>query len=114
MARYTIKGLWDTESERTFYGDKYIRFLADLPSSSGEKVNGVGLYLPASLMNPENVKNAESQEIELPPGTRIMRLVPFTITVGDPKGLPRDPFITYEDLDVEGISIRALPASGAA
>lgn len=108
MAGYKIKGQWDSESERTLYGEKYVRFLADLPSSNGEKANAVGLFLPASLMG------AEYEEIELPPGTRIMRLVPFTITVGDPSGLPRDSFITYEDLDVEGISVRALPAAGAA
>lgn len=106
MAGYRIKGQWDTESERTLYGEKYVRFLADLPCVGGQEASGVGIYLPARLMGAQ-----EYEEIELPPGTRIMRLVPFTVTVGDPTGLPRDPFVTYEDLDVEGVSVRALPAS---
>lgn len=108
MAGYKLKGQWDPESERTVYGEKYVRFLADLSSiTNGSTIDGVGIYLPAKFKKGE----VEMVEIELPPGTRIIRMIAFTITVGDPTGLPRDPYVTYEDVDVEGISVRALPAS---
>lgn len=107
MTGYKIKGQWDPKFERTVYGEKYIRFLADLSSLNGNSMDGIGIFLPAKLKS----DGEESVELLLPPGTRIIKDVPFTITVGDPAGLPREPYITYEDLDVEGVSVRALPAS---
>jgi hypothetical protein len=106
---YVLKGQWDPEFRKEFYGEPYVRFLADLPSSMGTTARGVGVFLPEALMADD--AGTDFVELELPPGTRIMKMVPFTITVGDPSGLPRDPTLSYEDLEVEMISVRAIPAS---
>jgi len=108
MAGYKISGQWDMDNQRNFYGEEYIRFLADLPTPQGVNTS-VGIYLPSSLRT-----GAEYEELELAPGTKILKLVPFTIIVGDSTDVPRDPFITSEDLNVEAISVRAIPASGIA
>lgn len=109
MAGYILRGQWDPAFARNFFGQHYIRYLADLPSVGTDKSISEGLFLPRELVN--SVSGDDYVEIEVPLGTKIMRLVPFIIKVGDPKNLPREPHLTHEDMDVEMISVRAIPAS---
>lgn len=110
--RYKVKGLWDLENSREFYGIKFQRFLADLPFMQDEtKTTSVAIYLPQKYVNDGSA--GEMVELELEPGTYIMQLVPFTIVVGDPTGLPRKPILYSDDLMAENSAIRAIPASRA-
>ena len=111
-AHYSIKGLWDMENSREFYGIKFQRFLADLPSMQDEaKTTPVAVYIPQKYF--KDGSEGKMVELNLEPGTYIMQLVPFTIVVGDPTGLPRKPILYSDDLMVENSAIRAIPASRA-
>ena len=55
----------------------------------------------------------QRQKVELEPGTFIVRMVPFTIIVGDPTKVHRTDRLTFEDIQVERDSFKtlAIPAS---
>jgi hypothetical protein len=109
--RYQIRGQWDPDVTRPFYGRTFNRFLAELPArQAGAATITVAVWLPIEYKS-ANCGPGQIVDLELEPGTYLMQLVPFTLIVGDPTGLPREPVIQAEDVMVERISIRAIPAS---
>ena len=123
MSNYIIQGEWKSDGIK-FYGQWFTRFEAVLPTvqepkdmNEKRKRTIVTIYLPEDLAGKgtpiEDEEYRELKEVDLPPGTIIMRQVPYSIIVGDPSSLPRSPLLCDEDLAVEGRSIKtlALPAS---
>jgi len=117
--KYFLIGTLLKEPVHTFHGAKYVRFASELPvgMDAGNKIESEELWIPDYYI--EKVKPDDSdpdgqrQKVELEPGTFIVRMVPFTIIVGDPTKVHRTDRLTFEDIQVERDSFKtlAIPAS---
>ena len=116
---YILRGEWKSEGYK-FFGEFYTRFEAVIfgmndSEQNLERRHLVTLYLKEGLKDRSKpVADAffpNLVEIDLPPGTYIMQLVPYTIITGTPKNRPAELFL--EDLASESRNIKmlAIPAS---
>ena len=120
MSKYIITGEWKSDGIK-FYGEWFTRVEAVLPSVQDpkdvKKRSIVTTYLPENLAGSGNAieddEYRELVELELAPGMIIMRLVPYSIIVGDPSSLSRPLILCVEDVAVDGSSMKtlAIPAS---
>jgi len=116
---YLLKGEWKNEGYK-FFGEFFTRFEALMysmndPNSNPERSHIITIYLKEELKKLSKPVSGENNpdlvQIDLPPGTYIMQLVPYTIISGSPKNRP--PQVFLEDLIVEDRAIKmlAIPAS---